>query len=120
MRVTTPAGRVLWQRDFPHGTTQTTFPVPISPRLPVWVSGPDGHPAMRLGAVPAKGVVRGDGMRMTAARFEHGRAGYCGAARQDRAAALAAGFAFLVLAAVFANRWLRARRSRDPYDRAYR
>jgi hypothetical protein len=120
VRLTTPGGRVLWQRTFAPGTTRTTFRVPISPRLPARVSGPDGKPAMQLVALPTAGLVRGDGRRMTAARFESGRDGYCGAARQDRAAALAVGFAFLVLAAVFAGRWLCARRSRDPYDRAYR
>jgi len=41
-------------------------------------------------------------------------------ARWTRAAALAVAFAFLVLALLFVHRWLRARRSRDPYDRAYR
>ena len=61
VRLTTPGGRVLWQRSFSPGTTQTTFRVPISPRLPVRVSGHDGEPAMQLVAVPEAGIVRGDG-----------------------------------------------------------
>jgi hypothetical protein len=75
---------------------------------------------MQLTGIPASGIVRGDGRRVTPAEFEEGRSGYCGAVRQDRAAALAVGFAFLVLAGLFATRWLRAKRSRDPYDRPYR
>lgn len=119
VRVTAPGGRVLWQRAFAGGTTLTRFHLPaLAP--PFVVSGPDGRAAMQVDAIPAAGVLRGDGRTMTAARFEAGRDGYCGAARQDRAASLAVGFAVLVLAAVFATRWLRAKRSRDPFDRAYR
>lgn len=120
VRVTTPDGATVWEKTFPKGSTQTAFRIPFTPNLPVQISDPSGEPAMELTRIPETGIVRGDGRAMTAARFEEGRSGYCGAVRQDRAAALAIGFAFLVLAAIFASRWLRARRSRDPYDRAYR
>jgi hypothetical protein len=71
-------------------------------------------------SIPATGILRGDGRVVTPAEFAAARGGYCGAARKDRAAALAVGFVFVVLAMVFTHRWLRARRSRDPFDRPYR
>lgn len=120
VRVTTPGGATVWEKTFPNGSTRSTFRIPFTPNLPVRISDPSGEPAMSLTRIPETGIVRGDGRAMTAARFEEGRNGYCGAARQDRAAAFAVGFVFLVLAAILASRWLRARRSRDPYDRAYR
>ena len=124
VRLTTTDGRVLWQQRFPEGTTRDRFRVPV--RLPagdaIRVSDPDGRPAMELTAasVPSTGILRGDGRRVSAAEFEAARGGYCGAARKDRAAALAVGFVFLGLGLVFAHRWLRAKRSRDPFDRPYR
>jgi hypothetical protein len=118
--VTAPSGRVLWRRRFPGGTTRERVPLPrLEP--PFRVSGPDGgEPVLEVDRVPAQGILRGDGRLVSAAEFEAGRDGYCGAARKDRAAALAVGFAFVCLAAVFTTRWLRAKQSRDPYDRPYR
>ncbi len=84
-----------------------------------WVSGPDGKAAMQLRAVPASGILRGDGRRVTAAEFAAGRGSYCGAARQDRAAALAVGFALLSLLALFGHRWVRAKRTREPFRRPW-
>lgn len=81
---------------------------------------PDGDPAMQVTRIPAAGILRGDGKLVTPAQFLAGRDAYCGARRQDRAAAIAIGFAAAVLLAVAAFRWLRARRSRNPYDRYYR
>jgi hypothetical protein len=119
VRLTSESGRVLWQRRFPGGSTRTAYRVPARPGA--FLSGPDGKPAMRLPAVPpASGILRGDGEVVSAARFADGRDAYCTGSRQDRAAALAVGFALLVLAGLFASRWLRAKRSRDPYDRPYR
>jgi len=93
----------------------------LSPRqLPFTVRNLDGEPAMRVTRIPAPGILRGDGRVVTAAQFLDGRDGYCNAARKDRAAAIAIGFAAAVLSVTFGLRWLRARRSRDPYDRAYR
>jgi len=124
VRLTTADGRVVWRRRFADGTTRTTFRVPVElpPGEPIRVSDPDGQPAMQLTAasIPATGILRGDGRRVSAAEFEAARSGYCGAARKDRAAALAVGFVFLGLGLVFAHRWLRSRRSRDPFDRPYR
>ena len=124
VRVTTATGRVVWQARFPDGTTRTAFrvPVPLPAGEPIRVSDPDGQPAMELTTadIPPTGILRGDGRHVTAAEFAAGRSGYCGAARRDRAAALAVGFAFVVLGLVFAQRWLRAKRTRDPFDRPYR
>jgi hypothetical protein len=120
VRVTRPGGKVLYKREFAQPSSQTTFRLPFTPRLPAWISGPDGKPAMQLTAIPSTGIIRGDGRRVTPAEFEEGNRHYCGAVRQDRAAAFAVGFALLVLAGLYATRWLRAKRSRDPYDRPYR
>jgi hypothetical protein len=120
LRVTTPGGKVLYKREFADPSSQPTFRLPFTPRLPVWISGPDGKPAMQLTAIPPSGIARGDGKVVTPAEFEEGNRDYCGAVRQDRAAAFAVGFAFLVLAGIFVTRWVRARRSRDPFDRFYR
>jgi hypothetical protein len=89
-------------------------------RPPFTVKDLDGQPVMHVTRIPARGILRGDGRIVTAAQLLDGRDGYCSAARSDRAAALAVAFAFLGLALLFVHRWLRARRSRDPYDRAYR
>jgi hypothetical protein len=118
VRLTSESGRVLWQRRFPGGSTRTAYRIPARPGA--FLSGPDGKPAMQLTAIPSTGIIRGDGRRVTPAEFEEGNRHYCGAVRQDRAAAFAVGFALLVLAGLYATRWLRAKRSRDPYDRPYR
>jgi hypothetical protein len=120
VRVTTPGGDVLYRRTFSPATTRTTFRLPSTPRLPAWVGGPDGKAVMKLTHIPSSGIVRGDGKQVTPAGFEEGRDAYCGSVQQDRAAGFAVAFAFLVLAGLFMTRWLRAKRSRDPYDRAWR
>jgi hypothetical protein len=97
-----------------------TKTVRLPKRLPFTVRSLDGEPVMRVTRIPAQGILRGDGRVVTAAQFLDGRDGYCNAARKDRAAAIAIGFAAAVLSVAFGLRWLRARRSRDPYDRAYR
>lgn len=84
-----------------------------------WVSGPDGKAAMRLAEVPATGILRGDGRRLTPREFAAEHGSYCGAARQDRAAALAVGFVLLTLLALFGHRWLRAKRTREPFRRPW-
>jgi len=84
------------------------------------VSGPDGRPATPLEPVPARGIRRGDGERVTAAGFADGRDSYCNGAARQRAAAVAVGFVFLVLLAVFIARWVRAKQTRDPYARPWR
>jgi len=94
--------------------------VRVAKQPPFLVRDLDGDPVFEATRIPARGILRGDGEIVTAAQFLDGRDGYCSSARQDRAAALAVAFAFLVLALLFVHRWLRARRSRDPYDRAYR
>jgi hypothetical protein len=119
LRLTTPGGAVLYKRSFAP-TPQTTFRLPSTPRLPAWVGGPDGKPVMKLTHIPSSGILRGDGVRVTPAEFEAGRDAYCGSVQQDRAAAYAVGFVFLVIAGLFMTRWLRAKRSRDPYQRAWR
>jgi hypothetical protein len=99
------------------GPTRT---VRLAKRPPFTVDSPEGDPVMRVTRIPAHGILRGDGRVVTAAQFLDGRDGYCDSARKDRAAAIAMGFAAAVLSVTFGLRWLRARRSRDPYDRAYR
>lgn len=84
------------------------------------VSGPDGEPALSFSHVPRSGILRGDGETVTPAQFAAGRKGYCGAVRQDRAAAFAVGFVFLGLAALFLVRWVRAKQSRDPFRRPWK
>jgi hypothetical protein len=118
VRLTAGDGRVLWQKRFPQGTTRSVFHVP---RLAgAIVSGPDGDPAMRLEPVPAQGIRRGDGERVTAAGFAGGRDSYCKGAARQRAAALAIGFVFLGLLALFLVRWVRAKQTRDPYQRPWK
>ena len=94
--------------------------VRVAKRPPFVVRDLDGKPVMRVTRITAHGILRGDGKVVTAARFADGRAAYCSTTRKDRAAAVAVGFAFTVVAFVFGWRWLRTRRSRDPFDRAYR
>jgi hypothetical protein len=94
--------------------------VRLAKRPPFLVRDLDGDAVMRITRIPARGILRGDGEIVTADRFAAGRDAYCTSARKDRAAALAVGFVFTVLALVFGWRWLNTRRSRDPYDRAYR
>ena len=109
---------MLWQRLFPQGSARTTYRVPDLPGAVV--SGPDGNPATRLAPVPSQGIRRGDGKLVTAARFADGRDAYCKGAAQGRAAALAVGFVFLGLLGLFLVRWVRAKQSRDPYQRPWR
>ena len=118
VRLTNDAGRVLWQRRFPGGTNRTTFRVPKL--AGAVVSGPDGKPAMRLAGVPATGIRRGDGKLVSAAGFADGRDAYCKGAARQRAAAIAIGFVFLGLLALFLVRWVRARQTRDPYKRPWK
>lgn len=117
VELTSASGKTLWQRKFANGTTRTAFRVPVRPGA--IVSGPDGGPAMHLQPVPESGIRRGDGRIVSAAAFAAGRDSYCQSRRQDRAAAVAIGFAFVCLALLFVNRWLRSRRSRDPYRRPW-
>lgn len=131
VKLTRADGRPLWEIRSARGSALTTFRagevppgfrevVPFRGLAPVMrVSGPDGKPAMELTRPPRTGILRGDGARVTAAGFAAGRSDYCGARRRDRAAALAVGFVFLVLALLFGQRWLRARRSKDPYRRPW-
>ena len=84
------------------------------------VSGPDGKPATPLEPVPARGIRRGDGERVTPAGFAAGRDSYCNGAARQRAAALALGFVFLGLLALFLVRWVHAKQTRDPYARPWR
>jgi hypothetical protein len=78
---------------------------------PFTVRNEDGDPVMRVTTVPASGILRADGRVVTAAQFLDGRDGYCNSARQDRAAALAAGFAGVVLALAYLVRRRRLRRA---------
>jgi hypothetical protein len=131
VRLTTPAGRTLWRIDSAHGSTQAAYRVGSRPAgfrtvVPfrglapqVRVSGPDGKPAMQLSRVPASGILRGDGAHVTAAQFAAGRGSYCTGVRQARGVAWAFTFVVAVLVLVFAARWLRGRRARDPYRRAW-
>lgn len=131
VRLTTPSGRTLWRIDSAKGSTQTTYrvgsrPVGFRTVVPfrglapqVRVSGLDGKPAMQLSRVPQRGILRGDGARVTAAQFAAGRGSYCTGVRQARGVAFAFTFVVAVLVLVFAGRWLRARRTRDPYRRAW-
>lgn len=130
VRLTTPSGRTLWRIDS-KGSARTTYRagstppgfrtvVPFRGLAPqVRVSGPTGKPVMQLAHVPASGILRADGARVTAAEFARSRSGYCTGVRQARGVAYALTFVFAVLALLFASRWLRARRSRDPYQRAW-
>ncbi|MGZ4387783.1 MAG: hypothetical protein ACXVZL_00205 [Gaiellaceae bacterium] len=131
VKLTRPDGRPLWEIRSARGSALTTYRVggvppgfrqvvPFRGLAPVTrVSGPDGKPALELSRPPRTGVLRGDGARLTAAAFAAGRSGYCNARRRDRAAALAVGFAFLVLALLFVQRRLRAKRSKDQYRRPW-
>lgn len=124
-------GRPLWAIRSARGSTRTRYRVgtvppgfrqvvPFRGLAPTMrVSGPDGKPAMELSRAPATGILRGDGTRVSAKRFAAGAPSYCHSRRQDRAASLAVGFALLVLALLFVHRWLRARRSKDPYKRPW-
>jgi hypothetical protein len=80
-------------------------------RVPFTVRTLDGDPALRVIRIPARGILRGDGRVVTAAQFLDGRDGYCSASRQDRAAALAAGFAGAVLVVAYLLRRRRLRRA---------
>jgi hypothetical protein len=132
VRLSTPAGRTIWEIHSDKGSTETTYDVgktppgftqvtPFRGLAPVTrVDGPDGDPAMSFSDVPKSGILRGDGKLVTPAQFASGRGSYCGAVRQDRAAALAVGFVFLVLLGLFLVRWVRAKQSRDPYRRPWR
>jgi hypothetical protein len=119
IRLTSPQGRVLWERRFPQGSSRTSYRLPAL-GLPVRISDPNGKPVMQFAHVPSRGILRGDERIVTPAQFAAAREGYCTASRQDRAAALAVGFVLVALATLFTHRWLRARRSRDPYNRGYR
>jgi hypothetical protein len=131
VRLTTPPGRTLWRIDSSKGSTRTTYRagstppgfrtvVPFRGLAPqVRVSGPTGKPVMQLSRVPAGGILRADGVHVTAAEFAKSRSGYCTGVRQARGVAFALTFVLVVLALVFAGRWLRSRRVRDPYRRAW-
>lgn len=131
MKLTRTDGRPLWEIRSARGSSLTTYRVGVVPpgfrqlvpfpglAAGTRVSGPDGKPAMELTRPPRTGILRGDGARVTAAQFAAGRKSYCDARRRDRAAALAVGFVFLVLALLFVQRRLRAGRSKDPYRRPW-
>jgi hypothetical protein len=131
VRLTAPGGRVLW--ELRGRSRRTTYRVGVVPpgfrrvvrfrglgRRATVVSGPDGKPELAFTTPPASGILRGDGVRVSAAAFAAGRSSYCSARRQDRAASLAIGFAFFALVFLFATRWLRGRRSGDPFRRPWR
>jgi len=132
VRLSTPQGRTLWEIHSQQGSTRTAYRVGETPpgfrqrvafgglARTTRVSGPDGKAAMQFSAVPREGIARGDGEIVTATQFAARRSSYCGATRQGRAAALAIGFVFLGLAALFAIRWVRAKQARDPYRRPWR
>jgi hypothetical protein len=84
----------------------------VAERPPFTIRDADGNPAMQVTRVPARGILRGDGKLVTAARFADGRDAYCRAKRQDRAAAIAVGFAAAVLVLAY---WVRRRRVRRAY-----
>jgi hypothetical protein len=67
---------------------------------------------MHVTRIPARGILRGDGRTVTAAQVLDGRDAYCSLERQDRAAAVALGFAGVVLALAY---WRRRRRIRRVY-----
>jgi len=72
----------------------------------------DGDPVFEVTRIPVRGILRGDGQVVTAAQFLDGRDGYCGSVRADRAAAIAAAFAAVVLVLAY---WARRRRIRRDY-----
>ncbi|HEY6015162.1 MAG TPA: hypothetical protein VIU16_00135 [Gaiellaceae bacterium] len=131
VRLTRADGRPLWEIRSARGSALATYRVGVVPPgfrqvVPfrglaptTRVSGPDGRPAMTLTRPPRTGVLRGDGARLSDAAFAAGRSRYCDARRRDRAAALAVGFAFVVLALLFVQRWFRAKRSKDPFRRPW-
>ena len=124
VRLTAPGGRVLWEIDSAQGSSRTDYRVGATPvgftqavafrglAPTTWVSGADGRPTMSFtsASLPATGLLRGDGARMSVGAFQQAGAGYCGTNDYSSTYGLAAALAALL--GVLAWRGLRRYRYR--------